>query len=203
MNKFLNSLGAALVGSICFASFSANATTISINSTTNAQITCTSTVTPALDPACHAFTGGGPFTPGNGVGDPTTTGTLGLTADQYDGVPSGDAFELAQLNILAGTSFSIADHTKGPNGGAPFKTAAEYILFKLSNTAVWIRNLSGGELMFTYTDSICTGPNCIRAGGLSHYSTIGETVIPLPAAVWLMGAGIAGLGFAGRKKKTA
>ncbi len=207
MRKFLNSVGAAIVGSLCLASVSANATTISINNTTDAQIVCTSTSTPALDPACHAFTGGGPFGAGNGVGDPTTTGVLGLSADLYDGVPAGDANELAQLNTLAGTSFTLLDFTKGPNDPGSFMSAAEYILLKLSNTSVWIRNLSGGMLSITYSDSTCTGganQNCFKAGGLSHFSEVGGTPeVPLPAAIWLMGAGIAGLGFAGRKNKTA
>ncbi|MBB5520017.1 VPLPA-CTERM sorting domain-containing protein [Amphiplicatus metriothermophilus] len=39
---------------------------------------------------------------------------------------------------------------------------------------------------------------------ISHVSVYyRETVIPLPAAAWLMLAGLAGLGFAGRRRKTA
>lgn len=37
---------------------------------------------------------------------------------------------------------------------------------------------------------------------VSFYDT-GTPEIPIPAAIWLMGAGLAGLGFAGRRKKQA
>lgn len=201
--KHLHKLAAAAVAGLAFAAVgSANATTIIINGTTNAQITCESTSNPTLDPACHAFSEGAPDGMGQGVGDPTAIGTLGLTADLYDGQPAGDQFEVDQIEILSGMSFTVDDHQKGPESPGDFTSSALYILLKLSNTAVWIKNLSGGALMISYTDSTCKGgvkQDCFKAGGLSHYSEVGE--IPIPGAIWLMGAGLAGLGFASRRKK--
>lgn len=149
--------GVAAAAAVVTAHAPAGATIITINGTTNAQIECVSESNPGLDPACRAFSGGAPNGIGHGVGDPTTTGGLGLAADLYDGEPAGDQFELAQINILAGASFTLADFNKGPDDPGAFKSSAEYILFKLSNTAVWIRNFNGGALMLTYTDSTCRG----------------------------------------------
>lgn len=153
------------------------------------SVTCT--------PSCSAFTGAG------APGEPTGLGVLSATnADEYDGTPSSEANEAARLNTLAGTSFVGTDTTQidgsSSSDGSPddtFMTLALYVVMKIGNDAIFIKNTSGGQLTIAY-DSF-TG----QGSGLSHYSAFGAAApIPLPAALWLMGAGIAGLGFARRRK---
>lgn len=155
-------------------------------------VTCT--------PVCQAYTGAG--TPGA----PTGLGVLSNSAaDKYVGVPASPANEAARLNTLAGTSFTGAggafdgQQFAGSGGSASnpddtFMTFALYIVMKIGKDDIFIKNNSGGQLQIQY-DSF---PG--QGSGLSHYSEFGNAV-PLPGALWLMGAGLAGLGFASRKKK--
>lgn len=151
--------------------------------------------TVSCTPDCEAFTGGNPDTDG----DPTTAGVLSnSTADLYDGVPSNEADEAEKLSILIGSPglFTGADGVKSATNPSPsFSTLAEYVVFKLGNMRIYVKNTSGGELMITYAEGSGEGL------GLSHYTEFGE--IPIPGAIWLMGAGLAGLGFASRRKKKA
>jgi hypothetical protein len=143
---------------------------------------------------CQGFTGAG------SPGEPTGLGVLSNTAaDEYDGTPSSEADEAARLNILAGTSFTGAQgvRTVGSGGDQTFNTLALYVVMKIGNDAIFIKNISGGLLTIAY-DSF-TG----QGSGLSHFTEFGTPEVPVPAAVWLMGAGLAGLGFAGRRKKSA
>lgn len=153
-----------------------------------ATVTCT--------PNCEAFTGGSP----NAQGDPTTAGALSNSvADLYDGVPSNEADEAEKLSILIGSPglFTSSDGDKTEPPVNPFSTFAEYVVLKLANTRVYLKNTSGGELTIWYNQN-----NDSKAGGLSHTTEFGN-VVPVPGALWMMGAGLAGLGFAGRKKKKA
>lgn len=159
-------------------------------------ITCTGT----LDPACEAFA----FGASGGLGtEPDGAGTLidgnpnTEVAWYYDGQPSSETDEANRLNILTGgaTSFTMADATRDESPSLSFSTFAEYIVLKLGNMAVFLKNTSGGELTITLSD-------LGRGFGLSHVTEFGEVdPIPIPGAVWLMLAGIAGLGAASRKKK--
>lgn len=151
-----------------------------------ATITCT--------PSCEAFTGGSP----DAEGDPTTAGVLsGTGADLYDGQPSNEGDEAEKLSILIGSPglFTSADGDKTEPPVNPFTTLAEFIILKLGDERVYIKNTSGGELLIAYAQNGASGL------GLSHTTEFGQ--IPLPGAMWLMGAGLAGLGFAGRRKKKA
>lgn len=148
-----------------------------------AQVTCTL--------SCEAFTLGG------SPGAPSGLGTLSASdAAKYGLANSNPSTEVAALNTLAGTSFTTADHNKVDAGGASsfsFMTLAEYFILKIGSVHTFFKNTSGNEVTVEYLQ---TG----RAGGLSHYSEVGSAV-PLPGALWLMGAGLAGLGFSSRKKK--
>jgi len=151
--------------------------------------------------SCEAFTGAG------SPGEPTGLGVLsGTAADEYDGTPSSPAAEAARLNILAGTSFAgtggafdgqqfagTGESVDNPDDS--FVTLALFIVMKIGNDDIFIKNTSGGALTIDYDSFPGEG------SGLSHYSEYGQ--VPLPGAMWLMGAGLAGLGFASRRKKTA
>lgn len=150
-------------------------------------VTCTA--------SCEAFTGAG------SPGEPTGLGVLSSTAaDEYDGTPANPADEAARLNTLAGTSFVAGDATviagSSASGGNPddsFVTLALFIVMKIGNMEIFIKNTSGGALTIDYDSFEGAG------SGLSHYTEFGQ--VPLPGAMWLMGAGLAGLGFAARRKK--
>jgi hypothetical protein len=62
-----------------------------------------------------------------------------------------------------------------------------------------------GSFTFDLTGFLIVGQG--NTPNLSHISFYGDRApvsdVPLPAAIWLMGAGIAGLGFASRKSKKA
>lgn len=143
--------------------------------------------------ACQAFTGAG----GGGAG-PTGVGVLSsVSATDYDGTPSSEGDEAARLNTLTGTtSFTAANATRvaGGGGSLTFTTLAEYIVMKLGQDAIFVKNTSGGALQIVYTSA--------QARGLSHYTEFGASnAVPLPGAAWLMIAGVAGLAGAQRRKK--
>jgi hypothetical protein len=143
--------------------------------------------------ACQAFTGGGGSATGAG---PTGLGILsGTNADTYAGAPASESDEAARLNILAGTSFSglDGDRTDDTPDNLTFTTLSAWVVLKIGPVNIFIRNISGGLLEIAYTSS--------QGRGLSHYTEFG--VVPLPAAGWLMLAGVAGLFGAQRRKKVA
>jgi len=183
IKKFVTVLAA--VATVGFSAASANVITIDDGLGT---IECTT--------SCEAFTGAG----GNGA-QPTGAGTLSSTfADYYDGTPSNEASEAERLSILISGSaglFAGTDGTQiaGNSGSMMFSTLAEYVVLKIGNVAVFIKNTSGGSLNIDFTSFAGAG------SGLSHFTEFGQVSdVPLPAAAWLMIAGLGGLGFAGRRK---
>lgn len=79
-----------------------------------------------------------------------------------------------------------------------FSTVAAWIGLKLGAGTFFLQNTSGPvTLLITFLKA--SGP-AGAGGGFSHYTEFGNAV-PIPGAIWLMGAGLAGLGFANRKKK--
>ncbi len=184
---------AAAVAFLALAPASANVITVAGG---NGTITCTG----AVEPACLAFSGGasgGLGTEPDGAGLLIDGSPITEVAWYYDGTPSSEAAEADRLNILTGglTSFDMSDATRDESPSLMFSTFAEYVVLKLGNVAVFLHNNTGGELTISLSD-------LGRGFGLSHVTEFGEVEpIPIPGAIWLMGAGIAGLGFAGRRKK--
>jgi hypothetical protein len=180
----------AAVAALSFAAAtSAGANVITVDGT--ATVTCTA--------SCQGVVGGSiTDMPGPGL-----TGTLGMlsnmTADRYEFSPANPEEEALALSFLAGTSFTTGVRTNvdGMSDSMfSFTTSALWVALKLGSSTIFIFNNTGGELTVDWAR------NNLRGGGLSHITEFGETVIPVPGAVWLMGAGLAGLGFT-RRRKTA
>ncbi len=191
----LTKLAIAGAGALGLLFSAASANTITINGGLG-TISCNG----AAAGACEGIIGGSLIVtnPGNQVTG-GSMGSLSMTnADAYDSGNASEANETVAINTLAGTSFLEADATKSPSDPSPtFTTLAEYFLLKLGNSTVFIRNTSGGALDVVYNEAAGQG------AGLSHFTEFGEVEIPIPGAIWLMGAGLAGLGFARRKAKAA
>lgn len=189
--------GAAVLAAMAIAPAAANTVTlggaaeIECNDASDATIACLGIVGGSLEVT----------NPGNQV----TGGTAGslddtapFTADLYDIGNSSEANEATALNTLAGTSFSGSDGMKTETGGQEtfgFTTLAQWVVIKLGAGTAFIQNTSGGALDIDFSAFAGTG------GGISHITEFG--VIPIPGALWLMVAGLAGLGFASRRKKSA
>jgi len=164
------------------------ANTITIGSTA-ATITCSAT--------CSAFIGaGGTDAPPSVDGTPSGPGTLSaMLAQLYDGTPANQTNERARLATLLGLANPVSLGNRTELGAtASFASGALYIVLKVGQNDVFIVNTSGGVQSFTYNQ------NGAQALGLSGVNTYGIAPVPVPAAVWLMGAGLAGLGFAGRRR---
>ncbi len=129
---------------------------------------------------------------------------------QLFNLPSNNtAGELAfvNANLLAGDGpFSSGVTTELGSGDDgedfTFSSIAKYIVVKVGggtnalDTGLLV-NLSGGRLFFRF-DMVTPG------NGLSHYTEYGvASQIPLPAAGWLLLTGLAGLGFAAKRRKAA
>ncbi|MFN3262937.1 MAG: VPLPA-CTERM sorting domain-containing protein [Pikeienuella sp.] len=118
--------------------------------------------------------------------------------------PPNDANEAAfvSANTLPLETFVGADKTDmGGVESVTFSSMAAYILFKIGGgqdmSVALIRNISGGEIDITFTK--LAGSN-----GLSHINEFGtSTAVPLPAAGWLLLTGLAGLGFAAKRRRAA
>lgn len=184
--RFVRVLAAAAAMSVAgIATASANVITIGGAAT----VTCT--------PSCQAIVGG-TIVDNPGPGLTGTAGSLSSTiGDRYDFSPSNPTEEALALNVLAGTSFAPGTQTDtGGVGSFSFTTTAAWIALKLGSGTVFIFN-AVGALDITYA------ANRLAGGGLSHYTEFGESdVVPVPGAIWLMGAGLAGIGFA-RRRQTA
>lgn len=181
-------LGAAVALSFASA-LSAHANVVTIGGT--ATVTCT--------PSCAAVVGGSIVdVPGPGLSG--TAGSISaMTADRYEFSPANVDEEALALSVLTGASFATGIRT---NVASSFDSA-----FSLTTSALWIALKLGSSTIFVLNDS--NGPltidwarNGLRGAGLSHITEFGETAIPVPGAIWLMAAGLAGLGFT-RRRKTA
>jgi hypothetical protein len=132
-----------------------------------------------------------------GVPDATNAdGWSGTAADAFYLANNSVASETEYVNAVAGTSFSTETKTDG--GGvtsASFFSLAQYILIKFGAdpNVVVIRNTSGVGQTYSWSGFEAEG------GGLRHYTEFGEVPIPLPAAGWLLLAGVGGLAAMRRK----
>lgn len=189
--SLVKSIGVAAAAFVAMAAQSAFASTLTIGGGV-ASVSCT--------PSCAGIIGGSvTYSPSLGVTGGTAGSTSGSAADLYDFVPSDAANEAKALNVLAGTNFTSGVQTDmGGVSTATFSTVASWIALKIGNSHFFLQNTAGPVTLFiTYLQS--SG----RAGagaGLSHITEFGNEV-PVPGAIWLMGAGLAGLGFANRKKR--
>lgn len=189
---------AAFAASFVLPALPAAAATMIQIGTSGASITCSV--------ACQGFIGAGGLDADPGapdVVDPTGAGTLSnAKAQLYNGAPNSAADQRARLDILddgmANLSVSCTGFCVDPSGqldaNGQLVSSALYLVLKLGNNNVFIKNTSGGSQTYTYVGD---------AGlGFSGYREFdGAPPIPVPAAVWLMIAGIAGLGFASRKRQ--
>ena len=125
---------------------------------------------------------------------------FGGEADLFDLANSSDASELAFVNANVNPDF--VSGTKGHNnagGMLMFISGAEYLLFKIGTDPNYalIKNTSPGQT-FKYTEVSGQG------AGISHITSFGSaTVIPLPASLPLLLAGLAGIGLLGRRRRAA
>ena len=125
------------------------------------------------------------------------SGTFGDPGNLFTG-PSGTAYgpgnpvdqEVEWLNDVVGGSYSESDATK-TDGGDGYITSALYVILKLGNDYTILRNDSGGDIEWSYVAAAGAG------AGLSHSTTVG--VVPLPAAGFLLLAGLGGLALVRRR----
>lgn len=154
----------------------------------------------SCSPSCAGIVGGSiTFSPSLGVTGGTAGSLSNTAADLYGFSPSNAAEEAKALNVLAGTNFSTGTQTDtGSASSFSFSTVASWIALKIGNQHFFLQNTAGPVTLFiNYLKA--SGP-AGAGGGLSHYTEFGN-VVPVPGAIWLMGAGLAGLGFAQRRKK--
>lgn len=196
--KFLKYSVAAVSVALGLAALPAAANVVTIGSPGVGTVTCNG----ATAGQCQGFILGGGSTAVPGTG-PTGPGSLSNTqAYLYDGSPASPTVEAGRLDTLLGQAVGTTPAAaqiagSGNSNGNPddtFVTSALYILLKIGNNDVFIKNTSGGALTVQYDSFPGTGT------GLSHHSEFGS-VVPVPAALWLMISGLAGLGFAGRRKQ--
>lgn len=156
-----------------------------------ASVTCT--------PSCNGIIGGSIASSSQGTATGTAGSTSSTSADIYTFNPSDPATEAAALNVLAGTNFTTGVQTDaGGVNTLTFNTVASWISLKIGNSTFFLQNTSSPvTLVITYLKA---AGQAGAGAGFSHYTEFGNPV-PIPGAPWLMGAGIAGLGFANRKKK--
>ncbi len=157
-----------------------------------ASVTCT--------PSCAGIVGGSvTYTPSLGVTGGTAGSLSGAAASLYDFTPSNAANEAAALNVLAGTNFSSGVQTDmGGASSVTFSTVAQWIGLKIGNSHFFLQNTAGPVTLFI---SYLKASGRAGAGaGLSHITEFANEV-PVPGALWLMAAGVAGIGFSARRKK--
>lgn len=178
MNRFII---AAVAASAALSATAASANTVSI--TGGGSLSCNgSAVT-----GCVGLTGAGSPAQPTGLGTVSTT-----TADRYAGNPPQASAVAGRLNTLAGTSFTgtgVGFNGADIGNATTFSTLAQWVVLRIGNDNVFFRNDTNG--LVTVALSGITGLNQVRVFG----------EVPLPAAGWIMAAGLAGLGFAGRRKR--
>ncbi len=142
--------------------------------------------------------------------------TLSATeASLYDVSPNNPGVEAQALDYLIdgvdNDDFVASDADKTDAGGVDslsFFSAAEYIAFKVGAGHFFLKLTDVGTVEISFDK------NGASAGGLSHYTEFGNICqddngceppneVPLPAAGWLMLAGIGGIAAVRRRRKAA
>lgn len=189
--SLVRTIGVAAAALVALAAQPAFASTLTIGGGV-ATVSCT--------PSCNGIIGGSvTSSPSLGVTGGTAGSLSGTAASLYDFSPSDAANEAKALNILAGTNFTSGVQTDmGGVASATFSTVASWISLKIGNSHFFLNNTAGPVTLFiTYLQA---AGKAGAGAGLSHITEFGNEV-PIPGAIWLMGAGLAGLGAAGRRKK--
>lgn len=189
--SLVKAIGVAAAAFIALAAQPAFASTLTIGGGV-ASVSCS--------PSCAGITGGSVTSAASLGVTGGTAGSLSATsASLYDFSPTDPVNEAKALNILAGTNFTSGVQTDmGGASSATFSTVASWISLKIGNSHFFLKNTAGPVTLFiTYLKS---GGRAGAGAGLSHITEFGNEV-PIPGALWLMGAGLAGLGSAGRRKK--
>ncbi len=193
IGNFIKIAGVAL--SVGLFASAANAATINVWNDTDINTSHTLTLRGAVtcDVACSVLNySSGAY----GFGDP---------GELFDGpTNSGDASEAAWANSVTGGSFTAADVAAGKTDPAAdntdYVTNALYVILKIGLNPDYtiIRNDSGGALTFSWFNQ--PGGN---GGGLSHYTELGASVVPVPAALPLMLSAFGIGAFVTRKRRKA
>jgi hypothetical protein len=159
-----------------------NATGVSANTITMANYNGGGTVDCTL--SCEGFIG--------------TTPSFSLsTTDAIDFFLNGNPdAELAKLNeLLAGLAPArgpVIYVNKTDLGGNSFTTVRQYFSIKQATVIWYFENTSGGSL------TVDLGTNTSDYSYWTEYGPVSE--VPVPAAVWLFGSALLGLGALKRKK---
>ena len=120
-------------------------------------------------------------------------------ADTFAGKPADEADIAAQFKLITGIDVAASDVKK-------FDTVGDPNPFTFSIAGGWFFVKAGDYRSYLFSDK-ATDVTFLKTGndpGLSNYGTINTpNVIPLPAAGWLLLAGLGGLAAYGRKKRWA
>ena len=137
------------------------------------------------------------------------------------------AYTVAEIRAIVGDTFSIgidSNTAQGQVNACEFQFLRKFELWNAdTNTLLFVTDApyerdTAGAQGNGFTDFIINGFNLaglsddtnvffrlsmtgLSDGAEQFFFVDAPEEIPLPAAIWLMGAGVAGLGFAGRKKK--
>ena len=135
---------------------------------------------------------------------PTPANATGFSgtnfSDLFTIANDGDATELAFINTvmtkLGLPTFASMTKKAGTGGNMTFSSAAKYIFIKIGSDPNVTMIENTGNVSQEYSWLGGTG------GGLSHYAEVGQvSQVPLPAAGWLMIAGLGGLASLRRNRK--
>jgi hypothetical protein len=128
-----------------------------------------------------------------GLEGPATASLSATTATAYDkqGSPLS---ELTYLNVLLGLSGTgeITGTTDIAGSGNSFESSFQYFAIKQSTYIMYFENLTGESLSVMFDNEF------------SHVTGFGQQLmppVPLPAAAWLFGSALLGLGAIGRRKR--
>ncbi|SMX35953.1 VPLPA-CTERM sorting domain-containing protein [Maliponia aquimaris] len=194
----------------------ASAATVVTVSGTAITVSCSG---PLASSECNGFIGGSlTFNASNPDKDNVNGGTAGslstTAADLYALKKSNPAQEGAAIDVLLDGSLD-GDITGGvqtqvaaaDDAYLQFNSSAQYLAVKTGNPVgtdqkwFFLKLFGPGPITLIYDKNGQSG------GGFSHYTEFGSIpdmpTIPLPAAGWMLIAGLGGLGVIRRRKKSA
>ena len=187
-------LAAAAIVCAVFSATSANANTITITpqlgiggNTDPVTVSTAATIVGLLAP--------------NWPAPPAPVGSLtNATGFPFAGNPTEEAQLLASIVGVPLTTFTPGVKIDDP--GNLFDITAQFFAIKQSQWIAYFFNATGGEITLNISGA--------GEGGISHITALSGAVpgvfqapaVPVPAAVWLFGSGLAGLGLLKWRGKT-